>query len=289
MTESIKNPRFAFFGTPEFATIILDELELAGFLPVVVVTAPDAPKGRRLVMTSSEVKSWATSRNIPTLTPKTLRDGTFTDTISSYNCDLFVVAAYGKIIPKEILDVPPHGTINVHPSLLPKFRGSSPIESAILSAETHTGVTIMQLDEQMDHGPIIAQRERIIKDWPPKGSELTRDLAHFGGKLLTEIIPEWLNGLRAHEQDHSRATFTKKIVKDDGLIDPHGDALYNYKKIRALDEWPGAFFYTERNGKQIRVRVNEATYDNGILIITRITPDGKKEMSYQDFLRGARE
>ena len=280
------NPRFAFFGTPEFASIILDELELKGFLPAVVVTAPDAPKGRKLIMSPSEVKVWAEKRNIPVLTPKTLRDGTFPELIAPHDCALFIVAAYGKIIPKEVLDIPKHGTLNVHPSLLPKFRGSSPIESAIFSDEKHTGVTIMVLDEEMDHGPVLAQRERIMNNWPPKGTELTRDLAHFGGVLLAEIIPEWLGGLKAFPQDHTRATFTKKIVKEDGLINLTDEPVKNYKKIRAYDGWPGAYFFTERGGKKIRVRIDDAELKDGVLIILRITPEGKNSMSYEDFLRG---
>lgn len=286
MTPSIPKPRFAYFGTPEFASIILGELEAKGFVPTVIITAPDAPKGRMLVVTPCEARVWGETRSIPVLTPRTLRDEAFKDLILSYQCDLFIVAAYGKLIPKNILEIPEHGVLNVHPSLLPKFRGSSPIESAILSNETHTGVTIMELDEEMDHGPVLAQRERVTRDWPPKGSELTRDLAHFGGALLAEMIPEWMNGLKAHPQDHSRATFTKKIAKEDGLIDIAGDPLQNYKKIRAYDEWPGTFFFLERNGKKVRVRINDATYDNGTLTITRVTPEGKKEMSYEDFKRG---
>ena len=286
MTESITKPRFAFFGTPEFAAIILDELELAGFVPAVVVTAPDAPKGRKLAMTPSEVRVWAEKRNIPVLTPKTLRDGAFAALVAPYNCELFIVAAYGKIIPKDVLDIPKRGTLNVHPSLLPKFRGSSPIESAILSDEPHTGVSIMVLDEEMDHGPVLAQRERIINVWPPKGSVLTRDLAHFGGALLGDIIPEWLGGLTAHPQDHTRATFTKKIVKADGQIALSDNPLMNYKKIQAYDEWPGAFFFIAHGDKQMRIRVTDATYTNGELVITRVIPEGKNEMSYDDFLRG---
>ncbi len=277
---------FAFFGTPEFATIILDELELLGFVPSVVVTAPDAPKGRKLVVTKSEVRVWADARNIPVLTPTTLRDGAFPALIAPYACDLFVVAAYGKIIPKAVLDIPKYGTLNVHPSLLPKFRGASPIESAILSDESHTGVTIMVLDEEMDHGPVLAQRERVTTNWPPKGSWLTRDLAHFGGALLAEIIPEWMNGLTPHAQDHARATFTKKIVKEDGRIDLTLDSYENYKKIRAYDEWPGAFFFMPHKGRDVRVRIADATHTDGKLVITRVVPEGKKEMSYEDFLRG---
>ncbi len=287
MATSPHNLRFAFFGTPEFAVIILDELEKAGFTPALVVTAPDKPKGRKLIVTGSEVKEWAATRNITIYTPENIRrDEVFVATLKNADCELFIVAAYGKIIPKEILEIPKKGTLNVHPSLLPKFRGPSPIESVILSEEKGTGVTIMELDLEMDHGPILAQREWVHSNWPPKGSDLTRDLAHAGGALLAEIIPDWMSGMKAHPQDHALATFTKKITKEDGLIDLSQDPLLNYKKIMAYDGWPGAYFFTEYNGKKIRVRIILAHYEEGTLTIDRIVPEGKKEMRYDDFLRG---
>lgn len=280
-------PRFAYFGTPLFATIVLDELEKSGHLPAVIITAPDRPKGRKLIVTPSDVKIWGESKHIPVLTPEKLRDEEFTKALSSYDCDLFIVAAYGKIIPKEILEMPTYGVLNIHPSLLPKFRGPSPIESAILSNDDHTGVTIMKLDEELDHGDIVAQEEYHTPVWPPKGSTLTKALAHQGGVLLSKTIPEWLSTQSAQAQDHTQATFTKKIMKEDGRIDLEGDPLLNYKKIQAFDEWPGAYFFTERNGKEIRVRITEATMHDGALQILRVIPEGKKEMSYEDFLRGA--
>lgn len=286
MESDISRLRFAYFGTPLFATIILDELEKEGYLPVVVVTAPDKPKGRKLVITPSEVKVWAEARNIPTLTPATLRDEEFIKELASYDSNLFIVAAYGKIIPKKILDMPQYGVLNVHPSLLPKFRGPSPIESVILSSEEQTGVTIMKLDEDLDHGPIVTQELHTTPEWPPKGSALTSALAHEGGALLARTIPKWIVEQKAEEQDHTQATFTKKITKEDGRIDLSGDPLSNYKKIQAFDEWPGAYFFTGRNGRDIRVRITHATYEDNKLNILRVVPEGKKEMSYEDFLRG---
>ena len=279
--------RFAYFGTPEFAAIILEELFVKKFTPTLIVTQPDKPKGRKLVLTPSEVRVWGMAHDVPVLTPAKMRDESFVAALSAAKCELFIVAAYGKIIPKEILDMPKYGVLNVHPSLLPKFRGSSPIESAILSDEKWTGVTIMQLDEEMDHGPVIAQRERIIPHWPPRASDLTRDLAHFGGSLLSGVIPEWLNGLQAFPQDHSRATFTKKINKEDGLLDLSADPIMNYKKIRAYDGWPGTYFFTKKHGKDIRVKVTDARLEHGTLVITRVIPEGKDEMMYDDFLRGS--
>ncbi len=281
--------RFVYFGTPLFATIVLDELASQGYLPTLIVTAPDKPKGRKLVLTPSEVRVWGESRGIRVITPSTLKQDEIIETLRIEAPHLFIVSAYGKIIPKAVLAIPKYGVLNVHPSLLPKFRGPSPIESAILSNETATGVTIMVLDEEVDHGPVIAQRERILQGWPPRASELSKDLAQFGGKLLAEIIPEWINGLQAFPQNHTRATFTKKITKEDGLIDLTGDPLLNYKKIRAYDEWPGAHFFTERNGKTIRVKITDAHYAHGVLTILSVIPEGKKEMRYTDFVRGGQE
>lgn len=282
----MSNPRFVFFGTPRLAVIALEELRAAGLLPSLIVTAPDKPKGRGMKLAESEVALWAHERGIPVIKPATLRDPAVVDELKRISADFFIVAAYGKIIPKDILDIPPKGALNLHPSLLPKFRGPSPIESAILSDEPHTGVSIMLLDEEMDHGPILAQRERIIKDWPPKGSALTEDLAHFGGKLLAEITLEYLSGLVPTPQDHAQATFCKKISKEDGLLDLADDPMKNLKKIRAFDEWPGAYFFLDHKGKKLRVKVTDARIADGKLELLRVIPEGKKEMGYADLLRG---
>lgn len=277
--------KFAFFGTPQFAVGILDELEKAGFLPSLVVTAPDKPRGRKLVVTPPEVKVWAQKRNIPVLQPEKL-DGTFDFRLSTF--DLFIVVAYGKIIPKEILALPRHGSLNVHPSLLPKFRGPSPILSSILLGEK-PGVTIMLMDEQMDHGPIVAQKELEIKDFetnPPYGSELENDLARFGGRLLAEVVPAWISGkITSIPQDHSAATYCKKIQKEDGFLDLSDDGLKNFRKIRAFHAWPRTYFFSERQGKKIRVIVTDAELREGKLIIKKVLPEGQRETSYEEFLK----
>lgn len=277
---------FVYFGTPRFAAIVLDELAANGFLPALIVTAPDKPKGRKLVLTPSEVKVWATEHQIPTITPERLRDPETISTIAAVGAPLFIVAAYGKIIPKAILDLPEHGSLNVHPSLLPKFRGPSPIESAILSDEPGTGVSIMLLDEETDHGPIIAQQAYDAPEWPMRASLLTDALAHEGGALLARSIAQWIAHHDATVQDHNAATFTTKITKEDGAVTLQDEPTLLYKKIRAFDEWPGTYFFTERSGRTIRVRITDATLQDGVLTITRVVPEGKKEMSYADFLRG---
>jgi methionyl-tRNA formyltransferase len=179
--------------------------------------------------------------------------------------DFAVVASYGKIIPQNILDIPRLGMLNVHPSLLPKLRGASPIQSAILT-ENETGVTIMRVDAEMDHGPIVAQAKLNLKDsvvpsdevgfgkkvevpdWPPYENDLEDLLGRQGGQLLAKILPDWLAGkISETEQDHTAATFCKKIEKEDGLLNLEDDPETNLRKIRAYHVWPGAYFFTERN------------------------------------------
>lgn len=273
-----------FFGTPLFAVWVLEELEKGGILPSLIVTAPDKPAGRKLLLTPSPVKVWAGEHGIRILEPKKL-DTDFISALKTETYDLFIVAAYGKLIPQEVLNIPKRGVLNVHPSLLPQFRGASPIVTAILSGEKETGTSIMLLDEQIDHGPIVAQEHVDISDIP-KASELGERLARLGGVMLVDLIPKWVSGnLMPREQDHVRATYCGKIAKEDGLIDLSGDPEKNYRKIRAFDEWPRAYFFSERKGQKIRVVIKDARLENGKLIITKILPEGKKEMDYVDFQR----
>lgn len=277
-------PLFAFFGTPKFSVYVLDALERQGMLPAVVITAPDRPQGRGLVLTPSPAKQWAMERGIDVLTPETLKDEDFVAELENTEWDVFVVAAYAKLIPKNLLDMPKRGCLNVHPSLLPKFRGPSPALSAILADERATGVTIMQMAEKMDAGPIIAQARIELEEeaWPPKGSEFETLLATEGGNLLAETIPHWISGqIDAEPQDESQATFTRKFTDADSLIDIHGDAHQQLLKIRAFDKNPRAHYV--QDGK--RVLITEAEIVDGELQILKVIPEGKKEMSYLDFSR----
>lgn len=278
--------KFAFFGTPKFAVIVLDELEKRGLLPSLVITAPDKPQGRDMKLTPPPVKIWSEKRNIPFIQPESLKDNEFISKLKAKSYELFIVASYGKIIPKEILEIPPNGSLNVHPSLLPKLRGASPIESAILE-EDKTGVSIMLMDEKMDHGPIVAQKEIETEEWPPYFEDLEKKLAEEGGKLLAETIPIWVYGkIKAKEQDHSNATFTKKIKKEDGLIDLKDNAEKNLRKIRAFSEWPGTYFFIEHKGKKLRIIIKRAQISDEKLVVEKVLPEGKKEMSAEEFLRG---
>jgi methionyl-tRNA formyltransferase len=293
--------KITFFGTPQFAVTILKELKTAGIVPALVITAPDKPQGRGLVMTPPPVKVWAKENKIKVIQPETLKENPVnanektTQTsplaeLTNQPWDLFIVAAYGKIIPENILEIPKYKTLNVHPSLLPKLRGASPIESTILNDDQETGVTIMRLDKEMDHGPIVAQ-EKIptekIEIWPIPAPTLENILAHQGGALLAKILPDWTTGKIAEkEQNHTDATYCQKITKADGLINLADNPYKNYLKICAYSGWPGSYFFAERSGKKIRVSIKEATYKDDLLQILRVIPEGKKEMPYNDFLRG---
>lgn len=283
--------KIAFWGTSRISVIVLDEMARGGILPSLIVTAPPRQKGRGLEMASSEVKVWADAHNIPTIEPEEIKSEEFLETLGT-DWDLFIIASYGKIVHRKVLDLPKHGTLNVHPSLLPELRGASPIQSGILAdvvpGTTHeTGVTIMQIDEEVDHGPIVVQEKITVPNWPPKGLELEEMLGVLGGKLLVKTIPLWLAGtITPKEQDHGHATFTKKMTSGSGQIYLDDDPVRMYRKIRAFDSWPRAYFTTERNGKDMRVVVTKAHLAEGKLILDRVIPEGKKEMSYEDFMRG---
>lgn len=274
---------FAFFGTDNFSVGVLEELKKSGFLPALVVTAPDKPRGRGLKLTPPPVKLWALANKIDFLQPEKLD--------MEFDLPLGVVASYGKILPAKILNSLSKGTLNVHPSLLPKYRGASPIQAQILSGEKKVGVTIMLMDEKMDHGPLLTQREfsaqgRSALGWQiPSSKELSEKLATEGGKLLAETIPKWLTGeIKPIPQDDTQATFCKKITKEDGLIDLTGDPRQNFLKIQAFSGWPGAYFFTERNSKKTRVKITKASFANDGLVIESVIPEGKKEIPFSRFI-----
>lgn len=282
--------KFVYFGTPKFAETILEKLKQAGYTPSLIVTSPDKPAGRKLILTPTPVKEWAIKNEIDYVTPIKLRDEEVFNKLKSVEADIFIVVAYRKLIPQNILDLPKRKTINIHPSNLPLLRGPSPIESSIIEKLGETTVSIMELDSEMDHGPIIAQYEPSISwtlDNPPKGSELENNLANKGAELLIKILPDWIDEkIESKEQDHSKATFCNKITKEDGLIDIEGDPITAITKIRAYDVWPGAFFFLNHGDRKIRIRIKEAKIENGKLVLERVIPEGKNEMNYSDFLRG---
>lgn len=301
---------FAFFGTSHVAVYVLDELEKAEYRPSLVVTMPDAPKGRGHKVAAPAVKEWALARNIEVLQPEKL-DSEFTCKLQAKNYKLCIICDYGKILPKEVLSVPPRGFLNVHPSLLPRLRGASPMRSAILTDEKKTGVTIMLVDEKMDHGPIISQKTVPIPGWstddqgrvfdglalrslgeggPPRITDMERILMSEGGKLLAKIMPLWVRGdIEARVQNHDIATYCEIFKKEDGQLALSDNAYTNLLKIRAFEGWPGTYMYFVRGDKTIRTKIVDAHLEANALVIDRVIPEGKKEMGYEEFLRsGAR-
>ncbi len=255
-----KEIRFVFFGSSQFSKYVLETLKAKGLTPILNITnAKEA---------------------LPALP----------------EADVYIVASFGKILPKELIYTPKFKTLNIHPSLLPKLRGPAPIQGAILGGEEtlgrrpmgETGVTIMRLDEKMDHGPIVAQKKVSFSKWPDKYENIEKTLAQAGAELLAETLPKWLGGkIEEKPQDESRATYTKMIKKEDGLIDFKDSAETNLRKVYAYHLWPEAYFFFDRkDGKKIRVIVRDAEVTNNEIHFLRVIPESKREMSWEEFLRG---
>ncbi|OGG54356.1 hypothetical protein A3C20_00205 [Candidatus Kaiserbacteria bacterium RIFCSPHIGHO2_02_FULL_55_25] len=286
------NIRFAFFGTPELAAVFLDDLEKNGYVPSLVVTTPDRAQGRGMTLQSPPVKKWADERNIPVLQPEKLDDA-FLYELRTTDYELFIVIYYGKILPKAVFDMPKRGTINVHFSLLPRWKGTSPIRASILNDDRKAGTTLLLMDEKVDHGPVIAQKEFKIAEWPPSAHELETQATHESAALLSGFIEPWVAGeIEAHEQNHDLETLCPKLEKADGYIDLADDAYQNLLKIRAFDSTIGTHTSFERPStrsgqaaKKIRVAILGAHIEGTKLILNTVKPEGKKEMPYEEFLR----
>ena len=277
-------PKFAYFGTPYVARDTLALLASRGYSPAVVVTSPDAPRGRGMQLQPSETKEWALAHDLPVLTPERL-DPHALEEIRSYGCDLAIVVAYGKIFPAPMFDLFPRGIVNIHYSLLPKYRGASPVEAALLHGDTVTGVAIQRMALALDAGDVIATRETAIGP-EETTKELRARLIEEGADLLASLMPALFAGTApATPQDESLATYCGRIQKEDGLLDLSADARENWNKYRAYAESPGTYFFYERNGKRIRVKIRSARFENDTFVPDRIVPEGEKEMSYADFVR----
>lgn len=275
---------FVYFGTPYVARDTLAYLVEHGYTPSLVVSTPDALRGRGMVQQPSETKAWSLEKKIPVITPEKLDPNALQEIIKA-NAAYAIVVAYGKILPLPMFEMFPNGIINIHYSLLPKYRGASPVESALLASETVTGVTIQKMAHALDAGDILATREVEIAP-----TETTRELRprliQEGAALLVDILPAFEEGtLSATPQNHSEATFAKKITKEEGLLDLQGDARTNWNKYRAYAESPGTYFFADKGDKKVRVKIKTATFENGVFTPDRIVPEGKKEMSFEDFFR----
>ncbi len=298
--------RIVFMGTPDFSLPVFDCLR-EEYEMVAVYTGPDKPKGRGRELSSPPVKVAAKAQGIAVYQPTSLREEA--ERIGKLYPQAIVVAAYGKIIPPSILPIPSLGCINVHPSLLPRYRGPSPVISTILCGDSITGVTLILLDEGMDTGPILSQKETPIL---PQDTTLflTQSLFRLGANLLLETLPLWEKGkIIPKAQDEAKATYSRIIKKEDGEIDFHLSAEEIYRRVKAFYPWPGS--YTWWRGKRLNIReslplsrkvkgkvgevmaLNEPSparvgvkTGEGALGLLRVQPEGKGEMRGEDFLRG---
>lgn len=243
--------RVVFMGTPAFARMILAALLEGGYPVVGVVSQPDRPAGRGRRLTAPPVAELARERGIPLIQPERPQEPATLETLRAWAPDVIVVAAYGRILPPAVLGIPPKGCLNVHASLLPRYRGPSPVAQAILDGVPETGVTIMLMDEGMDTGPVLAQRAVPVREDDTTGSLMER-LAEEGARLLIETLPAWMAGaLTPQPQDDSLATYTRLLRKEDGLVDWSLPAEQITRRVRACTPWPGA--YTFWNGQLLRL------------------------------------
>ncbi len=246
--------KIIFIGTPEFGAIILEGLIKNNLKPVLVITAPDKPVGRKQILTPPPVKTIAQKYNILIEQPKKIKNLKLK--IKNLKPDLGIVAAYGHIIPQEILTIPKYGFLNVHPSLLPKYRGSSPIQFTILNGEKKSGVTIILMDEKIDHGKIISNFQFQISNKKITYPELLKELAKLGVKLLLETIPKWARGeIKPKPQNEAKAIYTKILTKEDGKIDWQKSTEELERKIRAFCPWPGSYTIWQDKGKLIKIKI----------------------------------
>jgi len=300
--------KIIFWGTPYFSARILEALIKAGFPPILTITAPDKPKGRGLEKQASEAKRMAIKHGLNVVQPQKLKEISLLGQIKVSEPDLFIVASYGKIIPKEILQIPKLGCLNIHPSLLPCYRGASPIQATILNGEKETGVTIMLMDEEMDHGPILASVKFPITNFKITFKELEGELIEKSSQLLIETLSKWMAGkIQPREQNHSQATLCKIIKKEDAQINFNEPAAVIERKIRAFNPWPGAYF--EIKGKKFKILEADVLADEvingknpgdifclnkklavqcgqGVLIIEKIQPESKNSIDGYAFWCG---
>ena len=320
MAQPYRDTAIAFFGTSSFIGVIrnariLRRLIAAGIRPAVVVTAPDVPERRGQELLSAAVKSAALEFGLTVLQPKTLQG--FAAELRAQRIELSIVAAYGKILPREVLAVPKFGSLNIHPSLLPRWRGTSPIQATILAGDSMTGITIIRMNEKIDHGPIIAKSEFPLDGRAWTAPELSDALADRGVDLLRQTIEPWMAGeITPQPQDDAAATYAPLLRREDGHIDWTQPATHIVRMVRALQPWPTAFTFWQRGGDRLRLQVLAAEVFSGdapdtpyrsapggvaerqgrLLVVTataaleivRLKLEGGAEMNADAFLRGHR-
>jgi methionyl-tRNA formyltransferase len=300
--------RIVFFGTPAFAVATLARLLESRHQVVGVVTQPDRPRGRGQQVSDAPVKAMAVASGVPVFQPERLRAELFGETFAALAADLGVVAAYGKILPQWLLDAPRLGMVNVHASLLPKYRGAAPVHRAVVNGETETGVTIMRVVRALDAGPMLARQVRAI-DLHDTSDAVERDLAVMGAELLAGCLDDLAAGrLLETPQDETLATYAPRLTKDEGRIDFRLPALDVHNRVRGLRPWPGA--YTFLHGTRVvfhRARPSSFTVtdqaagvavtpdrstltvvcgDGRAVDVLELQPEGRRVMSARDFLVG---
>ena len=307
--------RFVFMGSPEFAVPPLEHLILGGYQVVAVYTPPDRPAGRGRALVSPPVKRAALARGLPVVQPPSLKEVGVVEQLRGFNPDAIVVAAFGQILPQSVLGLPRLGCINIHPSLLPRFRGASPVAAAILAGGEFTGVSIMLMDEGLDSGPVLARAQIPISASDTTGS-LTTKLSWLGAGLLGEVLVGWMRGeFTPHPQNEAEASHCGSITKEEGEIDWHLPAIDIWRRVRAFNPWPGC--YTRWRGKKLDIieavpLTEERTFKvgrvvepasvpegskaafgvytgGGVLGILKVQLEGKQALYAADFLRGQRE
>ena len=303
--------RIVFMGTPEFGVPPLEYLLKSEYRVVAVYTQPDKPTGRGRSLEQSPVKKVALEHDVEVFQPLKLRSPDEVERLANLKPDLILVAAFGQILPRSVLDIPRFGCLNIHPSLLPRFRGATPIPSAILSGDKETGVTIMLMDAGMDTGPIVTQI--IVGIEPDDTTEsLSGRLSQAGVRLLGETLPLWFDGsLKAQPQDGSKATYTAPISKEDGLVNWQLSAEEISRRVRAFYPWPGCYTFwqgkslkileatplhkerTQTPGKVIALTSGQpATVgvetEDGVLGLLRVQLEGKRALTAAEFLPGQR-
>lgn len=298
-------------GTPEFAVAPLERLLLDQYEVVAVYTQPDSVAGRGQRLVASPTKTVAMKWHLPVIQPASFRDDTAVVQLASFYPDIIVVAAYGQILPQAVLDIPTYGCINIHPSLLPRFRGASPVTAAILAGSEFTGVTIMLMSSGLDTGPILARAQIPVAQYDTTGSLMAK-LSRIAAPMLLEVLPGWWRGeLAPRPQDENEATYSGLFTKADGEIDWRLSAVDIWRRVRAFQPWPGC--YTWWQGRQLKIieAVPLSEQGNlevgqvvalhsegaafgvntgaGVLGVLKVQMEGKRVMSADEFVRGQRQ
>ncbi|TET66501.1 MAG: methionyl-tRNA formyltransferase [Dehalococcoidia bacterium] len=303
--------RILFMGTPEFAVTSLEQLLLNQFQVVAVYTQLDKPAGRGRSLVPPPVKKAALTWELPVVQPTSLKEAEVVVQLVAFHPDVIVVAAFGQILPQSVLDIPKYGCINIHPSLLPRFRGASPVAAAILAGDESTGVSLMLMDSGLDTGPILAQEQVSLSPQDTTGS-LTAKLSQVAAQLLPEVLRRWTRGeITPRPQSEAEATYSAPITKEEGEIDWHLSAVEIWRQVRAFQPWPGA--YTRWGGKRLEIIAavplpGEGSFavgqvvalnregtgfgvntGDGILSVLKVQLEGKRAMSAAEFVRGQRQ